>query len=58
MMSSANQVHRTSWFALWLPIDLFLKDATLVDLPGVDDTLVKVLQAINGTIWHNIFLGL
>ena len=27
MISSVNQVHRTSWFALWLPIDLFLKDA-------------------------------
>ena len=26
-MSSTNQVHGTSWFALWLPIDLFLKDA-------------------------------
>ena len=27
LMSSTNQVHGTSWFALWLPIDLFLKDA-------------------------------
>ena len=26
-MSFANQVHETSWFALWLPSDLFLEDA-------------------------------
>uniref|UniRef100_A0A7N2RB63 Uncharacterized protein n=1 Tax=Quercus lobata TaxID=97700 RepID=A0A7N2RB63_QUELO len=27
LISSANQVHETSWFALWLPIDLFLEYA-------------------------------
>ena len=27
LIASANQVHETSWFALWLPIDLFLRDA-------------------------------
>ncbi|GMY16614.1 mediator of RNA polymerase II transcription subunit 33B-like isoform X1 [Fagus crenata] len=64
LISSANQVHGTSWSALWLPIDLFLEDAmdgsevaatsTIEILTG----LVKALQAVNGTTWHNTFLGL
>ncbi|XP_045812616.1 mediator of RNA polymerase II transcription subunit 33B-like isoform X3 [Trifolium pratense] len=59
--ASAVQSHNDS--SLWLPIDLILEDAmdahhvmaaTIELLTG----LVKALQAINGTAWHNTFLGL
>ncbi|KAJ7972832.1 Mediator of RNA polymerase II transcription subunit 33A like [Quillaja saponaria] len=63
-LSSASQSHGASWSALWLPIDIFLEDtldgsqvaaASAVEyLTG----LVKALQAVNETTWHNTFLGL
>nr|POE97226.1 mediator of rna polymerase ii transcription subunit 33a [Quercus suber] len=64
LISSANQVHGTSLSALWLPIDLFLEDAldgSQVAATSAVETLtglVKALQAVNGTTWHNTFLGL
>lgn len=50
--------------SLWLPLDLFLEDA--MDGSQVNATsaieiitdLVKSLQAINATTWHETFLGL
>ncbi|XP_024167259.1 mediator of RNA polymerase II transcription subunit 33B [Rosa chinensis] len=63
LMSSACQSHGASSSAFWLPIDLFLEDA--MDGSEVAGTsaietltgLLKALQAINGTTWHNAFLG-
>ncbi|XP_027164257.1 mediator of RNA polymerase II transcription subunit 33A-like [Coffea eugenioides] len=50
--------------SLWLPLDLILEDA--MDNSQVNATssvetvtgLVKALQAINGSTWHETFLGL
>ncbi|XP_011090810.1 mediator of RNA polymerase II transcription subunit 33A isoform X1 [Sesamum indicum] len=54
----------TSRSGLWLPLDMLLEDA--MDGSQVNATsaveiitgLVKSLQAINATSWHEIFLGL
>ncbi|XP_047333789.1 mediator of RNA polymerase II transcription subunit 33A [Impatiens glandulifera] len=59
--SFCNGVSRS---VLWLPIDLLLEDA--MDGSQVDTTnavevtngLIKALQAINGTTWHETLLGL
>ncbi|XP_059437140.1 mediator of RNA polymerase II transcription subunit 33B-like isoform X2 [Corylus avellana] len=64
LISSANQLHGIGCSALWLPIDLFLEDA--MDGSQVAATsaveiltgLVQALQAVNGTTWHDTFLGL
>ncbi|KAL5541686.1 hypothetical protein UlMin_009396 [Ulmus minor] len=61
---SAGLGHGASHSALWLPLDLELEDA--MDGYQVDATsaveritsLIKTLQAINGTTWHDTFLGL
>ncbi|XP_057966650.1 mediator of RNA polymerase II transcription subunit 33A-like [Malania oleifera] len=61
---SAGQCNGASGSALWLPIDLFLADA--MDVSRVASTsavdvlsgLVKTLQAVNNTTWHDTFLGL
>ncbi|MED6164133.1 hypothetical protein PIB30_086775, partial [Stylosanthes scabra] len=53
-----------TWSLLWLPIDLILEDA--MDGDNVAETsfvlvlsgMVKALKAVNGTSWHNAFLGL
>ncbi|KAE8672098.1 Mediator of RNA polymerase II transcription subunit 33A [Hibiscus syriacus] len=64
LTSSSGQYHGTSPSALWLPIDLFLEDAmdgSKVAATGATETLtglVKALQAVNGTTWHDTFLGL
>ncbi|XP_061337359.1 mediator of RNA polymerase II transcription subunit 33B-like [Gastrolobium bilobum] len=63
-ISCAVQSHHDSWSSLWLPIDLILEDA--MDGDHVAETsavecltgLLKALQAVNGTAWHNAFLGL
>lgn len=61
---SAIQSHGTSCSSLWLPIDLFLEDAMegLIVAPTCAiDTLtviVKSLQALHSTTWHDTFLGL
>ncbi|KAF2314902.1 hypothetical protein GH714_037127 [Hevea brasiliensis] len=52
------------WSVLWLPIDLFLEDAMdgsqVAAIGAVENLtgLVKALQAVNGTTWHDTFLGL
>ncbi|PON80187.1 Mediator of RNA polymerase II transcription subunit [Parasponia andersonii] len=64
LASSAGLCHGASRSALWLPLDLVLEDA--MDGYQVDATsaveritgLIKTLQAINGTTWHDTFLGL
>ncbi|XP_059650111.1 mediator of RNA polymerase II transcription subunit 33A [Cornus florida] len=61
---SARLCHGASCSALWLPLDLFLEDA--MDGSQVTETsaieiitgLMKALQAINSTTWHETFLGL
>ncbi|KAE8666913.1 Mediator of RNA polymerase II transcription subunit 33A [Hibiscus syriacus] len=64
LTSSSGQCHGTSPSTLWLPIDLFLEDAmdgSKVAAAGATETLtglVKALQAVNGTTWHDTFLGL
>ncbi|KAK2649222.1 hypothetical protein Ddye_016711 [Dipteronia dyeriana] len=64
LISSADQCNGTSRSALWLPIDLFLEDAmdgTQVGANSAVETLtglVKALQAVNVTTWHDTFLGL
>ncbi|XP_038723741.1 mediator of RNA polymerase II transcription subunit 33A isoform X2 [Tripterygium wilfordii] len=62
--SSAGLCHGASRSDLWLPLDLALEDA--MDGYQVNATsaieiitgLIKTLQAINGTTWHDTFLGL
>ncbi|XP_076928952.1 mediator of RNA polymerase II transcription subunit 33A-like [Bidens hawaiensis] len=62
--SSAGISHKVSGSSLWISIDLALEDA--MDGSQVDTTsaieiitsLVKALQALNGTSWHDCFLGL
>ncbi|XP_062108462.1 mediator of RNA polymerase II transcription subunit 33A [Humulus lupulus] len=64
MSSSAGLCYGASRSALWLPLDLVLEDA--MDGYQVEATsaveritgLIKTLQAINGTTWHDTFLGL
>ncbi|XP_021279596.1 mediator of RNA polymerase II transcription subunit 33B [Herrania umbratica] len=64
LTSSSGQCHGTSPSAHWLPIDLFLEDAmdgSQVAATGAVERLtglVKALQAVNGTTWHDTFLGL
>ncbi|XP_004494899.1 mediator of RNA polymerase II transcription subunit 33B-like isoform X2 [Cicer arietinum] len=60
--ASAVQSHNDS--SLWLPIDLILEDAMdgdhVMAASAVEllTGLVKALQAVNATAWHNAFLGL
>ncbi|KAF8387992.1 hypothetical protein HHK36_026658 [Tetracentron sinense] len=64
LISSAGQCHGASRSALWLPLDLFLEDS--MDGSQVAETsaieiltgMVKALKAVNGTTWHDTFLGL
>ncbi|XAR61234.1 hypothetical protein NMG60_11034880 [Bertholletia excelsa] len=64
LASSASQFHGTSDSALWLPFDVFLEDT--MDGSQVASTsavevltgLIKALQAMNQTTWHDAFLGL
>ncbi|KAG8370172.1 hypothetical protein BUALT_Bualt14G0089600 [Buddleja alternifolia] len=64
LVNAASLCLGTSRSALWLPLDLLLEDA--MDGSQVNATsaveiitgLVKSLQAINATSWHEIFLGL
>lgn len=50
--------------SLWLPLDLFLEDAMVGSQVNATSAieiitdLVKSLQAINATTWHETFLGL
>ncbi|XWS31614.1 hypothetical protein CRYUN_Cryun23aG0091400 [Craigia yunnanensis] len=64
LTSSSGQCHGTNPSAHWLPIDLFLEnamDGSQVAATGAVESLtglVKALQAVNGTTWHDTFLGL
>ncbi|KAA3475021.1 mediator of RNA polymerase II transcription subunit 33B-like isoform X1 [Gossypium australe] len=64
LTTSSGQCHGTGPSAHWLPIDLFLEDAmdgSQVAATGAVESLtglVKALQAVNGTTWHDTFLGL
>ncbi|KAK7336724.1 hypothetical protein VNO77_17270 [Canavalia gladiata] len=63
-MSFAGQSYGDSWSLLWLPIDLILEDAldggqvAAFSAIEIITGLVKTLHAVNGTMWHNAFLGL
>ncbi|XP_038681548.1 mediator of RNA polymerase II transcription subunit 33B isoform X2 [Tripterygium wilfordii] len=64
LISSAGQCFGASHSTLWLPIDLFLEDAMdgsrVAGASAVEilTGLVKALQAVNCTTWHETFLGL
>ncbi|KAK5774322.1 mediator of RNA polymerase II transcription subunit 33B-like [Gossypium arboreum] len=64
LTSASGRCHGTSPSAHWLPIDLFLEDAmdrSEVAATGATERLtglVKALQAVNSTTWHDTFLGL
>ncbi|OMO55076.1 hypothetical protein CCACVL1_27407 [Corchorus capsularis] len=64
LASSAGLCHGASRSDLWLPLDLALEDAMdgyLVNTTSAIEIitgLIKTLQAINGTSWHDTFLGL
>ncbi|PIA39289.1 hypothetical protein AQUCO_02600026v1 [Aquilegia coerulea] len=61
---SAGQYHGDSRSAIWLPLDLFLEDATdgsqVAPTSAIEDLsgYIKSLRAVNGTSWHDTFLGL
>ncbi|KAJ6725392.1 MEDIATOR OF RNA polymerase II TRANSCRIPTION SUBUNIT 33A [Salix purpurea] len=64
LLSSSGLCQGASRSALWLPLDLALED--VMDGYQVNATSaieiitgsIKALQAINGTTWHETFLGL
>ncbi|XP_076898810.1 mediator of RNA polymerase II transcription subunit 33A-like [Bidens hawaiensis] len=64
MSSSASMSHKVSGSSLWIPLDLALEDAmdgSQVDTTSAIETitrLVKALQVLYGTTWHECFLGL
>lgn len=64
LKSSVGQCHGASHSAVWLPIDLFLEDtmdgSLVTTTSAVENliSLVKALQAVNHTTWHDTFLGL
>ncbi|XP_057956822.1 mediator of RNA polymerase II transcription subunit 33A [Malania oleifera] len=64
LASSAILCHGAASSAFWLPLDLVLEDAmdgSLVPATSAIEIitgLIKALQAINGTSWHDTFLGL
>ncbi|GAV78727.1 hypothetical protein CFOL_v3_22192 [Cephalotus follicularis] len=64
LISSAGQCHGTSLSALLLPMDLLLEDSMdgsqVTATSAVENLtgLIKALQAVNGTSWHDIFLAL
>ncbi|KAG5251978.1 mediator of RNA polymerase II transcription [Salix suchowensis] len=64
LKSSVGQCHGASQSAIWLPIDLFLEDtmdgSQVTSTSAVENliSLVKALQAVNCTTWHDTFLGL
>ncbi|KAK9139597.1 hypothetical protein Scep_009278 [Stephania cephalantha] len=62
--SSADQCHVAGHSSMWLPLDLFLEDANVeseIAATGAIEILsgvIRSLQAVNGTTWHDAFLGL
>ncbi|KAG5236083.1 hypothetical protein OIU76_010903 [Salix suchowensis] len=64
LVSSSGSCQGASCSALWLPLDLALEDAMdgyQVNATSAIEIItgsIKTLQAINGTAWHDTFLGL
>ncbi|KAH1070118.1 hypothetical protein AAZX31_03G133200 [Glycine max] len=64
LMPLAGQSYGDSWSSLWLPIDLILEDAldgaqvAAFSAIEIITGMVKTLHVVNGTMWHNTFLGL
>ncbi|QHO37242.1 hypothetical protein HN51_003718 [Arachis hypogaea] len=64
LSSSASLCHGASHSALWIPLDLVLEDAmdgyqvSATSAIEVIGGLIKTLRAVNGTSWHDTFLGL
>ncbi|KAL5701678.1 hypothetical protein ACHQM5_026990 [Ranunculus cassubicifolius] len=64
LTSSAGQYRGEYPSAIWLPLDLFLEDATdgsqVAPWSAIEElsAYVKSIQAINGTTWSETFLGL
>ncbi|KAK7245793.1 hypothetical protein RIF29_40643 [Crotalaria pallida] len=64
LSSSASLCHGASHSALWTPLDLVLEDAmdgyevSTTSAIEIISGLIKTLRAINGTSWHDTFLGL
>ncbi|XP_011010288.1 PREDICTED: mediator of RNA polymerase II transcription subunit 33A [Populus euphratica] len=64
LVSSSGLCQGASHSALWLPLDLALEDAMdgyQVNATSAIEIItgsIKALQAINGTTWHETFLGL
>ncbi|XP_054785728.1 mediator of RNA polymerase II transcription subunit 33A-like isoform X2 [Prosopis cineraria] len=64
LSSSASICHGSTHSALWIPLDLVLEDAmdgyqvSATSAIEIVCNLVKTLRAINGTSWHDTFLGL
>ncbi|XP_015939682.1 mediator of RNA polymerase II transcription subunit 33A [Arachis duranensis] len=64
LSSSASLCHGASHSAIWIPLDLVLEDAMdgyqVSTTSGIEiiSGLVRTLRAINGTSWHDTFLGL
>ncbi|GAB4851154.1 Mediator of RNA polymerase II transcription subunit 33A [Ancistrocladus abbreviatus] len=64
LVSFAGLCHGASLSAVWLPLDLVLEDAmdgsqvTTTSAVEVITGLIKFLQAVNDTSWHDTFLAL
>ncbi|KAF7813759.1 mediator of RNA polymerase II transcription subunit 33A [Senna tora] len=64
LSSSASLCHGATHSALWIPLDLVLEDAmdgyqvSATSAIEIISSLIKTLRAINGTSWHDTFLGL
>ncbi|KAE9594647.1 hypothetical protein Lalb_Chr18g0056021 [Lupinus albus] len=64
LSSSASLCHGASHSSLWVPLDLVLEDAmdgyevSATSAIEIISGLIKTLRAINGTSWHDTFLGL
>ncbi|XP_028761050.1 mediator of RNA polymerase II transcription subunit 33A isoform X2 [Neltuma alba] len=64
LSSPASLCHGSTHSALWIPLDLVLEDAmdgyqvSATSAIEIIISLVKTLRAINGTSWHDTFLGL
>ncbi|XP_057964182.1 mediator of RNA polymerase II transcription subunit 33A-like isoform X2 [Malania oleifera] len=64
IISSAGQFYGASGSALWLPFDIYFEDnmeglqVASISATATLTGLVKALQAVNNTAWHDTFLGL
>ncbi|PKU77796.1 mediator of RNA polymerase II transcription subunit 33A isoform X1 [Dendrobium catenatum] len=63
MASPGGHCHGATRSSLWIPIDLYLEDCIDGSVAATNaieilSGLVKTLKAVNGTTWHDTFLGL